>query len=78
MHLASLSAQQMWARSVSQRVYELTRLNQSLPRLTVSYLNISNSWIVEGFTNILWLPPDCRATCVAIWEETIFWGQFCF
>jgi WD40 repeat protein len=34
-------------------------------------LNISNSWIVEGVANILWLPPDYQATCVAIWEETI-------
>ena len=39
------------------------------------FLNVSYSWIIEGAVNILWLPPDYRATCVAIWEETICWGQ---
>jgi hypothetical protein len=38
-------------------------------------LYISNSWIVEGVANGLWLPPEYRAICVAIWEETIIWGQ---
>ncbi|KAG9227988.1 hypothetical protein BJ875DRAFT_287862, partial [Amylocarpus encephaloides] len=38
-------------------------------------LNILYSWIVDGDVNILWLPPDYRSTCVATWEEAIFWGQ---
>lgn len=28
-------------------------------------LSISNNWVVKGDTGILWLPPECRATCSA-------------
>ncbi|KAL5312971.1 hypothetical protein ACEPPN_019397 [Leptodophora sp. 'Broadleaf-Isolate-01'] len=38
-------------------------------------LSIPDSWIVEGVANILWLPSEYRATCIAIWEENIVWGQ---
>jgi hypothetical protein len=38
-------------------------------------LNILNSWIVEVVANILWRLPENRDTGVAVWGETIIWGQ---
>ena len=38
-------------------------------------LYISNYWVVEGEANILWLPPDYRPTCEAIWDQTIVLGH---
>lgn len=48
---------------------------QTLDGKLLPSLYLLNSWIVEGVANILWLPPDYRAACIAIWEENIFWGQ---
>ncbi len=38
-------------------------------------LRVSNPWVVEGKANILWLPPDYRSTCNAIWDQTIVLGH---
>ena len=38
-------------------------------------LFISNSWIVEEKGKILWLPPDYRATCKAVWNKVIVLGH---
>jgi WD40 repeat protein len=38
-------------------------------------LLVSNNWITDGATNILWLPPDYRTpTCVAIWNGILVLG----
>jgi WD40 repeat protein len=48
-------------------------------------LQVSNYWVVEGDTNILWLPPDYRETRSATWNESLIIGHssrrisfFCF
>ena len=48
-------------------------------------LQVSNYWVVEGDTNILWLPPDYRGTHSATWNESFVIGYssgrisfFCF
>ncbi|RFU31129.1 hypothetical protein B7463_g5199, partial [Scytalidium lignicola] len=38
-------------------------------------LYVYNHWVVEGETNILWLPPDYRPTCEAFWDKTIVLGH---
>jgi WD40 repeat protein len=38
-------------------------------------LRVSSHWIVEDEANILWLPPDYRSTCEAIWDETVILGH---
>ena len=38
-------------------------------------LRVSNHWIVEGKANILWLPPDYRSICEAIWDQTVVLGH---
>jgi WD40 repeat protein len=38
-------------------------------------LRISDYWVVEGEANILWLPPDYRSTCAAIWDQTVVLGH---
>jgi WD40 repeat protein len=48
-------------------------------------LQVLNHWVVEGRTNIIWLPPDYRETCLAIQNQTLVLGHssggisfFCF
>ena len=38
-------------------------------------LFVSNDWVVEGKGKILWLPPDYRATSIAVWNRTIVLGH---
>jgi WD40 repeat protein len=38
-------------------------------------LFVGNNWVVEGRRNILWLAPDFRAACVAVWNRTIVLGH---
>ena len=38
-------------------------------------LFISNNWVAEEGENILWLPFDYRATCVAVWNGIIVLGH---
>ncbi|KUJ12357.1 uncharacterized protein LY89DRAFT_738145 [Mollisia scopiformis] len=41
----------------------------------VPILRVSNHWVVEGDTNILWLPPDYRKTCSATWNGSLVIGH---
>ena len=38
-------------------------------------LSVSKDWVVEEGTNILWLPPDYRATSIAVWNKVIAFGH---
>ena len=38
-------------------------------------LRVSDYWVVEGEANILWLPPDYRSVCEAIWDQTVVLGH---
>jgi WD40 repeat protein len=38
-------------------------------------LFVLNDWIAEEGTNILWLPYDYRATCVAVWDGMVVLGH---
>jgi WD40 repeat protein len=41
----------------------------------LSPLLVSNDWVVEGDTKILWLPPDYRSpTCLAVRNKTLVLG----
>ncbi|KAH8747827.1 hypothetical protein F5882DRAFT_422337 [Hyaloscypha sp. PMI_1271] len=41
----------------------------------VHTLSVSNDWVTERRTNILWLPPDYRTTCVAVWNGIVVLGH---
>ena len=41
----------------------------------LSTLRVSDFWVAEGEANILWLPPDYRSTCDAIWDQTVVLGH---
>jgi WD40 repeat protein len=38
-------------------------------------LFILNNWVKEEGRNILWLPPNYRATCVAVWNAIVVLGH---
>jgi WD40 repeat protein len=38
-------------------------------------LLVLNDWVIDGGRNILWLPPDYRATCIAIWKGILVLGH---
>jgi hypothetical protein len=38
-------------------------------------LRVSNHWVVEGKSNILWLPPDYQSICEAIWDQSVILGH---
>jgi WD40 repeat protein len=38
-------------------------------------LFVSNDWVVEGKEKILWLPPEYRATSMAVWNRIIVLGH---
>ena len=38
-------------------------------------LFVSDTWITEKGERILWLPPDYRATCVAVWNGIVVLGH---
>ncbi|KAH8594887.1 putative WD-repeat protein [Bisporella sp. PMI_857] len=38
-------------------------------------LFVSNNWVAEGGSNLLWLPPTYRATCWAVWNKIIVLGH---
>jgi WD40 repeat protein len=38
-------------------------------------LHVLNHWLVEGITNVLWLPPEYRPTCEAIWDRIVVLGH---
>ncbi|XTI89098.1 WD40-repeat-containing domain protein [Cenococcum geophilum] len=41
----------------------------------VRTLFVSNDWILEEGEGILWLPPDYRTTCVAVWDGMVVLGH---
>jgi WD40 repeat protein len=51
----------------------LETLSDSLEQLHC--LSVLNDWVVESSRNILWLPSDYRATCVAIWNGIVMLGH---
>jgi WD40 repeat protein len=38
-------------------------------------LFVLQDWIMEGTVELLWLPPDYRATCVAFWNRVMVLGH---
>jgi WD40 repeat protein len=38
-------------------------------------IRVSNHWVVEGNTNILWLPPDYRGALLATWNRNLVIGD---
>jgi len=38
-------------------------------------LFVSDNWVAEEGENILWLPPDYRATCVTVWNGIVVLGH---
>jgi WD40 repeat protein len=38
-------------------------------------LFVSNDWVTEEGKGVLWLPPDYRATCVAVWNGIVVLGH---
>jgi WD40 repeat protein len=38
-------------------------------------LFVSNDWVVEGRKKFLWLPPEYRASCQAVWNNVIVLGH---
>jgi len=38
-------------------------------------LQVLNHWVVEGNTNIIWLPPDYRESCLATQKQTLVLGH---
>jgi hypothetical protein len=38
-------------------------------------LFVSNNWITVEEENIIWLPPNYRATCVAVWNGIVVLGH---
>jgi WD40 repeat protein len=38
-------------------------------------LYVANDWVTKGKMKLLWLPPDYRATCVAVWNKIVVLGH---
>ena len=57
-------------------VVDITPLKVSLdPLEQLCSLFVSDNWIKEEGENILWLPPNYRATCVAVWNAIVILGH---
>ena len=57
-------------------VVDITSLKVSLDSLEqLRSLFVSDNWIKEEGENILWLPPNYRATCVAVWNAIVILGH---
>ena len=39
-------------------------------------LRVSDHWVLEGDTNILWLPPEYRGSFSATWNRNLIIGHF--
>jgi len=56
-------------------------ISSLLPKLSFSFshclrtLFVSSNWVAEKNENILWLPPDYRATCIAVWNGVVVLGH---
>jgi WD40 repeat protein len=38
-------------------------------------LYVANDWVTKGKMKLLWLPPEYRATCVAVWNKIVVLGH---
>jgi WD40 repeat protein len=38
-------------------------------------LFVANNWVRKETKNVLWLPPDYRATCLAVWNGILVLGH---
>jgi len=38
-------------------------------------LFVLDNWVLDGKEKILWLPPEYRATSIAVWNRTIVLGH---
>jgi WD40 repeat protein len=72
----------LWDAATGAPLQTLEGHTNSLP---LPILQVSNHWVVEGDTNILWLPPDYRKTHSATWNGSLVIGHspgrisfFCF
>jgi hypothetical protein len=48
---------------------------QALPEKDVDGLTISENWVSRGAEHLLWLPPDYRPTCAALYGSTLVLGH---
>ena len=39
------------------------------------FLSVIEDWVIENGKRLLWLPADYRATCMAVWNESIVLGH---
>ncbi|KAK3359855.1 hypothetical protein B0T25DRAFT_111949 [Lasiosphaeria hispida] len=44
-------------------------------RLVGNILFVNGEWITRGGKNLLWLPPDYRATCTSVYDHTLVLGH---
>ena len=57
-------------------VLDVSSLQLSLdPLEQLCTLFVLNDWVTEEGANILWLPPDYRATCVAVRDGMVVLGH---
>jgi WD40 repeat protein len=62
----------LWDAATGAALQTLEGHTSSLP---LPILQVSNHWVVEGDTNILWLPPDYRKTHSATWNGSLIIGH---
>lgn len=46
-----------------------------IPSKYLTTLFVLNNWVVEHGRKILWLPPNYRATCIAVWNGILVLGH---
>jgi len=63
--LQTLEGHSRWVRSVT-----FSPDSKLLPTL-----HVLNHWLVEGTTNVLWLPTDYRPTCEAVRDKLVILGH---
>jgi WD40 repeat protein len=51
-----------------------TRLHQEQPMYGIS---VNDEWVTRDGQNLLWLPPDYRATCSAFFDNILVLGHSC-
>ncbi|CZR68414.1 related to WD40-repeat protein (notchless protein) [Phialocephala subalpina] len=73
---------QLWDVATGAVLQTLEHYSGSVSSLTFSPdgkvelgLFVSGGWVMEGKRKILWLPPDYRATCEAVWNKVIVLGH---
>lgn len=54
---------------------ETVRLWDAATGALLQTLEGYNHWVVEGDTNIIWLPPKYREYCFATWNRSLVFGH---